>query len=299
MGRLYNIINSARPFSWIKTIFIMLLGSYFALNSFPPLLQFLMGFVIIGPLLWGGLYVLNDYTDLKVDQYHKDKKERPIAKGKISKRQALTAALSLITTALVLASFINLLFFLSVALMVASQVAYTVKPFRFKERAAVGFILPSILNPVLRFYAGWFLFTNQLIVPIAMVAVVIMAKVIAYLSYKYYWYHGLEKKPRDKTTILIDRNTRRIKRLIISLFIPLTSLYLLLCINGALERKIQYIGYLPLEFALLIPIALVGLPFYLHVLNNPNRIKSSMIRVVCYSHFIFMISVSWMLMKIS
>src|SRR3989338_6103598 len=161
-----NIIRSCRPLLWLKTLWVMLLASYLFFNKLPPIKEFLIGFVILGPLMWSGLYILNDLSDINVDKYHNEKRNRPIIAGKLSKKIALTVSVFMISISLVLASLINLFFFFAVLLTLINQLTYTLKPFRFKESANWDFISCGMLGQILRFLAGWFLFTTSFNIPI-------------------------------------------------------------------------------------------------------------------------------------
>lgn len=298
MNKLYAVLKSMRPWSWPKNFFVMLLGAYFALHSFPSLMDLLLGFVIVGPVLWGGLYLLNDCSDKSVDNHHIENRKRPIALGLISTKLGYMISFLLILIALISSSIINVLFFYFVLVMLVSQVLYTLKPFRLKDRGMLGIIVPSILNPASRFFAGWFLFTSQFSgVPWGVIVILILAKLMSHISCKYYWCHGLEKRLDDKTAITFYDNLGSIKKLILSLFILLTALFSLLCINALFNNKIPYIGLLPFQFILLIPLAYIGLPFYLRILNKPHSMNTSLLKVVAYTHIFSIMTFSLFLMK--
>src|SRR3989344_2129471 len=108
-----------------------------------------MGFVILGPLMWSGLYILNDLSDISVDKYHNEKRNRPIISGKLGKKVALTVSLFLISISLILSSLINIFFFFAVLLTLINQLTYTLKPFRFKESANWDFISCGMLGQIL------------------------------------------------------------------------------------------------------------------------------------------------------
>ena len=57
-------------------------------------------YLLFNVLLYGGIYTLNDVTDLESDRLHPSKRRRPIASGAISEEAAVSFALLLILAAL-------------------------------------------------------------------------------------------------------------------------------------------------------------------------------------------------------
>src|SRR3989344_9534289 len=91
------LLQLMRPLEWIKTFGNMVFGALLA-TSFMPFdwTKFLLAFIAAGPLLWGGLYTINDITDIEKDKLHSVKKNRPLPSGKISKNFAKVFAAVLI-----------------------------------------------------------------------------------------------------------------------------------------------------------------------------------------------------------
>jgi decaprenyl-phosphate phosphoribosyltransferase len=83
-----SIIKIARPTQYIKNFFIFL-PIFFDLriNNIDLIFNCLIAFVAFSATA-SGIYVLNDYCDIKDDKKHPKKKFRPIASGKINKLNA-------------------------------------------------------------------------------------------------------------------------------------------------------------------------------------------------------------------
>ncbi len=99
-----DLIKSLRPHQWTKN-FLLFAGLIFS--------HHLLDLVLLGKalaafgifcLISGSIYIINDLVDLKKDQQHPLKRQRPIAAGKIKPGTAKMAAGALLTISL-LASF--------------------------------------------------------------------------------------------------------------------------------------------------------------------------------------------------
>src|SRR3989344_390469 len=275
-----NIIRSCRPLLWLKTLWVMLLASYLFFNKLPPIKEFLIGFVILGPLMWSGLYILNDLSDINVDKYHNEKRNRPIVAGKLSKKIALTVSVFMISISLILASLINLFFFFAVLLTLINQLTYTLKPFRFKESANWDFISCGMLGQILRFLAGWFLFTTSFNIPILGLIFATLTKTSGFLFYRLHHY-DLEKKLKYKSSVATYSKTR-VKILAFTLmFLAIISFFLMLFNDKFFN--IENIGSLPFNLIYLTPIVLLIAPFYLRIVRNPSLYSNKLIRHVSYA----------------
>jgi 4-hydroxybenzoate polyprenyltransferase len=78
------VIKLMRPFQWTKNL-ILFVAVVFAGRALVPIdaLHATLGFVIFC-FLSSSVYVLNDVVDAEQDRRHPDKKNRPIASGKVS-----------------------------------------------------------------------------------------------------------------------------------------------------------------------------------------------------------------------
>jgi 4-hydroxybenzoate polyprenyltransferase len=89
---LQPLFKSMRPRQWIKNglLFIPIIFDK-QLTNWPALLRVALGFVLFC-LLSSLVYIINDLVDFNADQNHPQKRLRPIASGKLSKRTAQIAA---------------------------------------------------------------------------------------------------------------------------------------------------------------------------------------------------------------
>jgi 4-hydroxybenzoate polyprenyltransferase len=99
---LTNLIRLARPQDWIKNIFV-LLPVPFALKvgahvAAVPFALGLLGFCLVN----SAVYTLNDLCDADADRLHPVKRNRPIAAGKVSKREAIVQIIALMLAGLAL-----------------------------------------------------------------------------------------------------------------------------------------------------------------------------------------------------
>ena len=104
-------LKTLRVKHWIKNFFVLapFLASYqFGYNEY--LLKSLVGFFLFS-FISSAVYLFNDVIDIESDRLHPEKKLRPIASGKISIRQAITASFVLATVSLLLAFQLNYVFF--------------------------------------------------------------------------------------------------------------------------------------------------------------------------------------------
>lgn len=182
-----GLVKIARPLEWIKTVGNMLLGALIAAqvpSNFDWQLFFIAA-VAAGPLLWGGLYTLNDWVDWRKDAIHHVKRKRPIPSGLISPNLALLFAIALIVAAFVIAFYFvkNDLFTICLAVMLANQLLYTLPPIQLKVRPLVDIISGSMINPAFRFLAGWVLFAQNWNAPLWMLLVV-MGFEFGYILYR-------------------------------------------------------------------------------------------------------------------
>ena len=165
-GTAWNLLVVMRPPMWLKPLFLMLVAQSYALRELPDFATLLYGFILVGPLLWGGLYALNAVTDIDDDYCHPVKRHRPLPSGALSPRIALGASVIAIVSAILISLTVNRYFALCVVLMAAKQLLYTLPGIRLKERFPWDVISGSLFNSSLRFMAGWFLITTDSVPPV-------------------------------------------------------------------------------------------------------------------------------------
>lgn len=85
-----------RPRQWIKNAFVLApLIFDRQLGNPSALLRTIAGLVLFS-LISGVVYIINDITDIESDRQHPQKKNRPIASGKLSIHTARIAAILLL-----------------------------------------------------------------------------------------------------------------------------------------------------------------------------------------------------------
>ncbi len=124
---LKEYIKLLRISHWIKNgfVFVPLLFSkhLFDLDFFVEVLLAFFAFSFASSLV----YVFNDYFDADFDRQHPIKKSRPIASGKISKRNAVTLIFFLLIAVIILSMNLAVEFIFTLAAYVFINILYTVK----------------------------------------------------------------------------------------------------------------------------------------------------------------------------
>jgi len=163
-----DYIAVTRPDHWIKNIF-MLAGSCIVLLLYPDYLETLSLVTLISAfistcIVASSNYVLNEILDANQDRSHPKKRDRPLAKGKISKHEAYILYIALSIIGLILSYNINKYFFLAALALWAMGIIYNAPPIRSKEVPIVDVLSEAINNPI-RLYLGWFAITDAVSPP--------------------------------------------------------------------------------------------------------------------------------------
>lgn len=177
------ILVSARPNTWLRVWGEMLIGAAAAHPLNFRLEPFFLAFIATSPLLWTGAYMLNDVTDTDLDHQHPVRSRRPIAHGEIDKRTALIAIATLTALSLLLARLVDTRLIMILMLLALSQISYTVKPLRFKERPILD-IAVNGFNSVLRFFAGWVSQTATAPIPFVLIIMLASIKLVLFLGHR-------------------------------------------------------------------------------------------------------------------
>ncbi len=150
-----EFISLLRIKQWIKNLFvfapIVFSKRFLDLDFFLPTLIvfFLLSFIS------SGLYVINDIIDSKKDRLHPDKKNRPIASGRIKKNFALLLSLILIITPLTYSFFMELNLFLIFLIYIVLNILYSF----FLKKVVIIDVMVISANFVLRVFSGSMLFS--------------------------------------------------------------------------------------------------------------------------------------------
>jgi 4-hydroxybenzoate polyprenyltransferase len=139
-----------RPHQYIKNTFIFL-PLFFALKitDLHLLIQALIAFIAFS-LVASAVYILNDYQDIEDDRQHPTKKERPLASGAISKKQALGIMAFLFVSGFALMASVSLV---ATAIMLAYVVMNIAYSLRLKHIAILDVVIIAI-GFVLRLFVG-------------------------------------------------------------------------------------------------------------------------------------------------
>jgi decaprenyl-phosphate phosphoribosyltransferase len=152
---LISSIQLTRPYQWAKNI-LLFAPLFFTFElSTEKLFTVLLGFVVFN-LAASTIYITNDYNDIKEDQAHPIKKDRPLASGAVSKKNAVLLASFLFTIALLLALNLPIKFSCIVFSYIILNILYT---FKLKHIAILDITIIAI-GFVLRIFAGAALINN-------------------------------------------------------------------------------------------------------------------------------------------
>lgn len=139
-----------RPWQWTKNLFIFL-PLFFALqfNNLHLLAKAGLAFVFFC-LLASGIYIFNDYNDRDEDRRHPKKKMRPLAKGSIKAKSALTVWILLTMTGLLGAWLLDMSMLYLALFYLVLNISYTIK---FKHIPLLDIFIIA-LGFVIRIFVG-------------------------------------------------------------------------------------------------------------------------------------------------
>ena len=145
-----DIIKLLRPQQWIKNLFVFL-PLFFDRHLFdagylvPCILMFLAF-----SMAASGIYCFNDIHDAEADQNHHEKRNRPIASGKLSKATGYIVMLVCFILGAAIMCFINRAVFLVIGAYVVMNIAYTL----LLKHIAIVDVFVIAVGFVLRVLAG-------------------------------------------------------------------------------------------------------------------------------------------------
>jgi 4-hydroxybenzoate polyprenyltransferase len=143
-----------------------------------------LGGLILVCLLWGGLYSLNDYTDIESDRENPEKQDRAFIQEKVDEKSVLSFIVILIIIVFIISLiFYSLIFTLILGLMLLNQILYTLPPFRLKNTILAPFT-STATNSVLRTASCCVLLGNLFLVPLPVYFFIYFAGMGTYSLYK-------------------------------------------------------------------------------------------------------------------
>jgi decaprenyl-phosphate phosphoribosyltransferase len=151
-GRMMAMVITARPQQWVKNVLVIAAaGAAGALGDDDVPARITLAFMAFC-LLASGIYAINDVRDAAEDRHHPQKRDRPVAAGDLTPREALTLGAVLLTCGLALCAAIRPLLLLVGAAYVVLTVSYTLvwRQFPLLDVAAIagGFVLRAVAGGV-------------------------------------------------------------------------------------------------------------------------------------------------------
>lgn len=151
-----------RPHHWIKN-FIVWSAPLFALQfTQSTTIYGLLSFVVFS-FTASAFYLLNDVRDRQADQLHPQKRNRPIAQGIVSSKLAISTAIILLLSAVILATWTNLPLLYVILCYILTQIGYNAglkrEPILDLLILASGYVLRAVGGAVATNVqmSGWFL----------------------------------------------------------------------------------------------------------------------------------------------
>lgn len=147
---LLNYIHLLRPKHWIKNLFVFA-ALIFSLNLFNIVkltasLQAFFAFCLASSFV----YIINDIIDIEQDRKHPKKRNRPIASGKISIKNAIIISIICLITSITLAYFINLNTLIIITVYILVNIFYSMKI----KNVVILDVMSIALGFILRMIAG-------------------------------------------------------------------------------------------------------------------------------------------------
>lgn len=159
--RSWDILRATRPWLWPVAWLPAWFGASVATRSWFPLMdqpwRTVAALVVLGPLVWRAVSLLNDVFDLDTDRRNPRKASSPLVSGQLGIDTARRWAMLLCGAAVAVSAFVGPLFTLGTLLVLLLGWAYSARPVRLKGRpgwdVAANAVTVGVAGPL----AGWFL----------------------------------------------------------------------------------------------------------------------------------------------
>lgn len=267
-----GLVEAARPGMWLKPLFLMLVASTYALRDLPDIKRLLEGFLIVGPLLWGGLYMLNAVTDVAEDARHPVKCLRPFPSGRVSPRLGVWVSGGMMSAAMLLSLRVDHRFVLCVLLMWLKQLAYTLPPLRLKRKFFWDVLSGSVGNSTLRFAAGWFLFSQDWHLPLLLLLFAECLQLAGFFVNRLFTNYSTQLEASLNYTSTTTRTSAAaIQRIIIGCWIIGVISFLFLALNSRLGLFPHLLGQLPIESLVVLVLLLGAVPFFSRAMQRAGK----------------------------
>jgi chlorophyll synthase len=123
----------------------------------PSFVNFIIGIIVVGPLLGGSTLLFNDYWDSEVDKISRRKSDFPMSKGMISKSTIFKVSIALMILTIFVALIISIIFTLIIIGCIILSVLYSALPIRLKSRPGLDLVINATGAGILCSFAGWVL----------------------------------------------------------------------------------------------------------------------------------------------
>ena len=148
-----NYLKLVRIKQWYKNLVVFLpLVFTLSLLNLDSLFLTIVGFIALG-LASSALYIRNDILDIDFDKQHPVKKLRPLASGKISKKNAYIIFVLLLSSSLIIAAIVNWQLVIVLIFLIVNTTVYSqwLKKFAFVDLLSVS------INFIIRVFFGMIL----------------------------------------------------------------------------------------------------------------------------------------------
>jgi 4-hydroxybenzoate polyprenyltransferase len=153
MAKPCNYLKLVRIKQWYKNLVVFLpLVFTLSLLNLDSLFLTIVGFIALG-LASSALYIRNDILDIDFDKQHPVKKLRPLASGKISKKNAYIIFVLLLSSSLIIAAIVNWQLVIVLIFLIVNTTVYSqwLKKFAFVDLLSVS------INFIIRVFFGMIL----------------------------------------------------------------------------------------------------------------------------------------------
>ncbi len=139
-----------RPEQWYKNLLVFL-ALVFSVNFFNTslLVKTMLGFASLS-LVSSSYYILNDLKDIALDKAHPEKKHRPLAAGRVTKKGAVALSSALLIAGLWLAQSLSFPFFLFASALFTLSALYSL----YLKQVAIVDIHVVAINFLIRAVSG-------------------------------------------------------------------------------------------------------------------------------------------------
>jgi geranylgeranylglycerol-phosphate geranylgeranyltransferase len=164
--RLKGFIDLIRPFTLLAPIIVsicIMVASFFYNHTTNSLLSIIWYTIIPASftlaIVNAASNALNQYTDVNSDKISKP--YRPIPRGDITKKEALIVSIFFYILAIILSTFVNLMFSIFVFFIIGFSISYSIPP-RIKDILFLNQLWVGVPRGLLGILASWSVFGNAL-----------------------------------------------------------------------------------------------------------------------------------------